>query len=160
MPRRRLIPILLIAVFLAFFLLPGFVGYLTDWWWFREIGYRIVFTRRLVTQLLLFVALGGITAGTLYLNLSWWPSATWSPARSCFDSGKPVPQVDITGGAPPPESAGLADARPVGGRSGRSGLGARELLAIYRTPFGIADPIFSRDIGFFVFTLPALSAVV
>ena len=29
------------------------------------------------------------------------------------------------------------------------------LRAIYRTPFGIADPIFSRDIGFYVFTLPA-----
>ena len=32
------------------------------------------------------------------------------------------------------------------------------LRVIYRTPFGIADPIFSRDIGFYVFTLPALAA--
>ena len=31
------------------------------------------------------------------------------------------------------------------------------LQAIYQTPFGIADPVFSRDIGFYVFTLPALS---
>ena len=31
------------------------------------------------------------------------------------------------------------------------------LRAIYRTPFGIADPVFSRDVGFYVFTLPALS---
>ena len=34
------------------------------------------------------------------------------------------------------------------------------LRAIYGTPFGIADPIFSRDIGFYVFTLPALSAAI
>ena len=33
------------------------------------------------------------------------------------------------------------------------------LQVIYRTPFGIADPVFSRDIGFYVFTLPALAAV-
>src|SRR5205823_5466275 len=34
------------------------------------------------------------------------------------------------------------------------------LRVIYRTPFGIADPIFSRDIGFYVFTLPGLSAAI
>jgi len=32
------------------------------------------------------------------------------------------------------------------------------LRVIHRTPFGIADPVFSRDIGFYVFTLPALAA--
>jgi uncharacterized protein UPF0182 len=42
---------------------------LTDWWWFREIGYGIVFTRELTTRLLLFLAAGGLTAGVLYLNL-------------------------------------------------------------------------------------------
>ncbi|MBW8839905.1 MAG: UPF0182 family protein [Gemmatimonadetes bacterium] len=31
------------------------------------------------------------------------------------------------------------------------------LRFIYGTPFGVADPIFSRDIGFYAFTLPALS---
>ena len=34
------------------------------------------------------------------------------------------------------------------------------LQAIYQTKFGIADPIFSRDIGFYVFTLPALSTAI
>jgi hypothetical protein len=32
------------------------------------------------------------------------------------------------------------------------------LLATHRTAFGVADPVFSRDVGFYVFTLPALSA--
>ena len=32
------------------------------------------------------------------------------------------------------------------------------LRVIYATPFGIRDPIFSRDIGYYVFTLPGLSA--
>ena len=34
------------------------------------------------------------------------------------------------------------------------------LQAIYQTKFGIVDPIFSRDIGFYVFTLPALSTAI
>ena len=46
---------------------------------------------------------------------------------------------------------------PAGRPRGHPGLGL-VLQAIYRTPFGIADPVFSRDIGFYVFTLPALSA--
>ena len=32
------------------------------------------------------------------------------------------------------------------------------LRVVHRTPVGIADPVFSRDIGFYVFTLPALAA--
>jgi len=33
------------------------------------------------------------------------------------------------------------------------------LQALNRTAFGTVDPVFSRDIGFYVFTLPALTAV-
>ena len=49
--------------------LPAFYGLITDWWWFREIGYQIVFTRELSTRVVLFLAAGGLTAGVLYLNL-------------------------------------------------------------------------------------------
>ena len=69
-PRRRLALFLGIAALAAlgvFF--PGLVALLTDWWWFREIGYEIVFTRSLTTQILLFLTAGGITFGVLYLNL-------------------------------------------------------------------------------------------
>ena len=34
------------------------------------------------------------------------------------------------------------------------------LQAIHRTPFGQTDPIWGRDIGWYVFTLPAIEAVV
>ncbi len=67
--RRRLAPILLAAAFGAVFLFPAFSALLTDWWWFREIGYQVVFTRELTTRVLLFLAAGGLTAGVLYLNL-------------------------------------------------------------------------------------------
>ncbi|KAF0182916.1 MAG: hypothetical protein FD164_870 [Nitrospirae bacterium] len=33
------------------------------------------------------------------------------------------------------------------------------LLAIYQEPFGIADPLFNNDVGFYVFTLPVLELV-
>src|SRR5215210_3220111 len=89
MPSRRLILTLAVVAFLAAIFFPALTSLLTDWWWFQEIGYQIVFTRPLLTSILLFLGVGGLT---------------------------------------------------------------------YATPFGIRDPVFSRDIGFYVFTLPALGA--
>ena len=71
MARRRvglLLVVSAVAVFLLLF--PVLSGFLTDWWWFKEIGYGIVFTRELVTRGLLFLAAGVLTAGVLYLNLT------------------------------------------------------------------------------------------
>ena len=58
MLRRHLTLILLSAAFAVLFLFPAFSTLLTDWWWFGEIGYRIVFTRELTTRVLLFLAAG------------------------------------------------------------------------------------------------------
>jgi hypothetical protein len=60
MPRRRAGLLLVIAAFVAvLFLFSVLSGFLTDWWWFKEIGYQVVFTRELVTRALLFLAAGG-----------------------------------------------------------------------------------------------------
>ena len=157
MLRRRLTLILLSAAFAALFLFPSFVALLTDWWWFQEIGYQVVFTRELTTRVLLFLAAGGLTSGVLYLNL-----------RIAQRGLVPNPIVLQLGPTAPPAQrhGGAAASQPAGRRSGSGswpGFAATPawdlvLRVIYRTPFGIADPVFSRDIGFYVFTLPALSA--
>jgi uncharacterized membrane protein (UPF0182 family) len=154
--RRRLIPVLLIVAFVALFLLfPAFIGYLTDWWWFREIGYRTIFTRTLITQLLLFLAVGGITAGALYLNLRW-PLRNVGPGPIVLRIGQSVPRVDISGAL---RHLSLPVSLVAGLLAGSLASQAWQsvLQAIYRTAFGILDPVFSRDIGFYVFTLPALT---
>jgi uncharacterized membrane protein (UPF0182 family) len=33
------------------------------------------------------------------------------------------------------------------------------LSFVYRTPFGVADPVFGRDVGYYVFTLPVIGGV-
>jgi len=59
-PRRRLALVLGIAAVVALvFFFPGSSDLLADWWWFREIGYQIVFTRTLTTRVILFLAGGG-----------------------------------------------------------------------------------------------------
>src|SRR5438034_9307858 len=69
-PRRRAGLLLVIAAFAAVLVLFSVLsGFLADWWWFKEIGYQVVFTRELVTRTLLFLAAGGLTFGVLYGNL-------------------------------------------------------------------------------------------
>ena len=63
MPRRRVVLLLLFAAIAAvLFLFPILSGFLTDWWWFKEIGYQVVFTRELVTRGLLFLLAAGLTS--------------------------------------------------------------------------------------------------
>ncbi|MDQ3223262.1 MAG: UPF0182 family protein [Gemmatimonadota bacterium] len=156
MIRRRLAPILMAAAAAALFFVPALIGLLADWWWFREIGYEIVFTRELITRVLLFLGAGGITAGMLYLNLSAAQRGV-VPDPFVFQLGPTAPRVDITRAVRRltlPVSLGL------GLLTGLGLTPAWELVlrAIHGSSFGIVDPVFSRDIGFYVFTLPALAA--
>jgi uncharacterized membrane protein (UPF0182 family) len=153
--RRRLVVTLLIAGFAVLFFFPALIGLLTDWWWFQEIGYQVVFTRELVTRVLLFLVAGGLTFGVLYLNLRLAQRGL-VPYPVVLRFVQSAPRVDMTAALnrlslPVSSAFGLLAGLAL------SPLWDTILLAIYRTPFGISDPVFSRDIGFYVFTLPALS---
>ena len=157
MLRRRLTLILLSAAFAALFLFPSFTALLTDWWWFGEIGYRIVFTRELTTRVLLFLAAGGLAFGVLYLNLRAAQRGL-VPNPVVLQLGPEAQPVDISAAL---RRLSLPLSLGFGLLAGFAATPAWDLVlrVIYRTPFGIADPVFSRDIGFYVFTLPALAAV-
>src|SRR5918996_4499094 len=157
MLRRRLALILLLAVFSAlFFFFPAFSSLLTDWWWFREIGYDIVFTRELTTRVLLFLAAGGLTAGVLYLNLRTAQRGL-VPDPVVLQFGPGTRRVDISAAL---RRLSLPVSLAFGLLAGFAATPAWDLVlrVIHRTPFGIADPVFARDIGFYVFTLPGLAA--
>ena len=158
MPRRRLVLLLVIAVLAAMlFLFPALTGFLTDWWWFQEIGYQVVFTRELLTRAILFLSAGGLTAGVLYLNL-WSAQRGLVPNPIVLQLSESAPHVNVTGllrRLSLPVSAGLGLLAGLAVAPAWSVV----LRLVYRVPFGISDPVFSRDIGFYVFTLPGLAAL-
>jgi hypothetical protein len=156
--RRRHTLILLSAVFAVLFFFPAFSTLLTDWWWFREIGYEIVFTRELTTRVLLFLAAGGLTAGVLYLNLRAAQRGL-VPDPVVLQFGPSAPRLDISAAL---RRLSLPVSLALGLLAGFAATPAWDLVlrVIHQTPFGTADPVFSRDIGFYVFTLPALSAAI
>ena len=156
MLRRRLPLILFLLVFTLVFFVPALLRLLVGWWWFQEIGYEVVFTRELVTRAVLFLVAGGISFGLLYLNLRAAQRGL-VPDPIVFRIGQTSPSVDLTRSLRRlalPVSLGIAFL---------AGLAATPawdmvLRLIHRMPFGVSDPVFGRDIGFYIFTLPALSA--
>jgi uncharacterized protein len=145
-----------ILLFLSTVFFPTFTGLLTDWWWFQEIGYQVVFSRPLITSLLLFVVVGGLTFAALYLNLRTAQRGL-VPYPVALRFTPTAPRIDVIG---PLRRLTLPASLTIAVLSGLGATGAWELVLgfLYRTPFGVRDPVFSRDVGFYVFTLPALGA--
>ena len=140
-------------------LIPVTIGLIVDFWWFREIGFEVLFTRTLTTQLLLFLAGALLSGGLIYLNLVF-------AQRGVVPTSVKV-QLRTSGGERPVDLAvGLRRMSvPVAVAAGLFfGLGTNALWDVFlqafnQTPFGSTDPIFGRDIAYYVFTLPAVSAL-
>jgi len=155
--RRRIVLLVVATLAVALLLFPASSRYLTDWWWFQEIGYQTVFSRELTARTLLFLLGGGLTTLVLYLNLRIAQRGlVVHPMVLQLGQGIPnfnLPAVLQRLTLPVTLAFGLL-----------AGLGVASawsilLRMLYATPFGIRDPVFARDIGFYVFTLPGLSAL-
>ena len=158
MNRRRLAALVAIAAFaLLFIFLPTAVGLLTDWWWYQEIGYQVVLTRQLSTQVILFLGAGLLTFGYLFGNLHFAQRGL-VPDPVVFRLAPSAPRLNITAAL---RRLSLPAAIFFGMVAAIGGAQAWRLvlLFIHRTPFGVADPIFGRDVGYYVFTLPAIGAL-
>lgn len=148
---------LILAGLLALLLILGlgligpYARFYTDWLWFEELGYLSVYRIRLIAEIIAFLA-GGLVALAFF-----WVNWLLLPGR-------------------------LADQtilRPFRSRAARIGirtlrwlfLAAGVLIALmmagtvsarwmdflvfrHAVPFGLTDPIFGLDVGFYIFRLP------
>jgi uncharacterized membrane protein (UPF0182 family) len=155
---RRFKAVILVAtLFILVTIVPTMVGLVTDWLWFREVGYQTVFTTALTTKLGLFVAVGIIAYVFLALNVRL---ARSGPSRVpvLWRVSPELPPVDIA-------SSLMRVAVPLTFiltflfAIGAAGSWMNLLQFIHRTQFGVADPIFGRDVGWYVFVLPAIASV-
>src|SRR5688500_3989225 len=158
-PRLGVIGVLL--VFALFVMLPGLATPITDWLWFREIGFERVFTTRLAAQWII-----GLSAGLIAFAVLYWNARHALRGLPEGEQRVRTPVVDI-GDAAAAISAHVVRlvrvlALPWTGllsilvALAMAGQWNTALKAINRTPFGQVDPIFGRDIGYYVFVLPAV----
>jgi len=146
--------IIIIAVVLAVFIVLGIAkGFYTDWLWFSSLGYGSVYTTILRTRILLFFSAAIIFCILLLGNLvlatrlapkteaHFWPWAIVRRLQQILKLGV------ILGTALLSIIFGLV----------AQGNWLVVLRFFSRQPFGIADPIFHKEIGFYVFSLPFLN---
>jgi uncharacterized membrane protein (UPF0182 family) len=146
--------IVLAAVFLLFTLFDRIINVWTDWLWFDEVRYKSIFTGVLGTRLTLFalfgVGMGVFVALNLYLAYRLRPLLRpHSLEQQTLDRYRLLltPRIGtwITGFA-----------ILVGLFAGLSAQGRWEQWMLFSNaqPFGIKDPQFGVDIGFYVFDYP------
>lgn len=150
---------LLLIFFLLLLVGPLFskiISLVTDWFWFQEVGFQNVFLKILQTQILLGVGGTLFVFAFLALNLllatglrvrwlaSLPPELTGGTAISLNE--QLVRRISLVGSAILALFSGLIFSAYW-----------REVLQFFSlTPFGQTDPIFGREIGFYIFKLPLL----
>jgi uncharacterized protein len=176
-PRRRgpwqsALRVLLVAViifWICFVLLSSTAGILVDWLWFSEIGYFSIFRKIIVAEAEVFIAVFITTAIILLVNGSLafrFAHSEWTRHRTEFESRStgvstlpeilefarnklPWPGVIIFGGC-------VLAALVAWGEVDNWGV---FLQFLYQAPYGASDPLYNKDIGFYLFALPAYIAI-
>lgn len=147
--------LILLSALVLFTAVPSLATFYTDWLWFGEVGYQSVFLTRIGAQAGLFTTAFLVVLGVLAANLVF---ALRSASRREF--------FVMTPDGPRTVSVDPLSVRPIvmlvavaaGVFAGlyAQAQAAEWLAWRHATPFGAADPILGRDIGFYVFALPFL----
>ncbi|HEX5540203.1 MAG TPA: UPF0182 family protein [Micromonospora sp.] len=147
----------LLGVLLFFTLLGWAVQAWTDWLWFEEVDYTQVFTQVLTTRLLLFLAVGlamaAVVGGNMWLAYRLRPLLPpHSPEQATLERYRMLlgPRIGTWL---------MVVAAVVGLFTGLSAQGRWSQWLLFRNAqdFGVGDPEFGTDIGFYIFQLPFLS---
>jgi uncharacterized membrane protein (UPF0182 family) len=157
--RLRSLPGLLFVAAILLFIVPTAVGFYTDWLWFRELGYEGLFLRTFNAQGLVFAVTFALVFGFLYLNLRFARRRTSERRRVVLGTGADGQEIALEG----PQLAGLA--LPVSlvvallSSTASASSWLTWLSYFHAAPFGETDPLFGRDIAFYVFRLPVYQIV-
>src|SRR6266850_1911552 len=156
-PRRRLVVWLLVGLGVLIVFISPLVGLLAEWPWFTALGYGRVFATRLVASFTLGVLAGGVAFAFLYANLRFAQRGV-VPNPVVVQGNAQRPAVDVTRlvrrlALP----AALAFALFLALAVSTDWMPVLQFL--HQTPFGVTDPIFGRDLAYYVFTLPIVTGV-
>jgi uncharacterized membrane protein (UPF0182 family) len=138
--------------------------FLVDWLWFSSIGYLQVFLTSIGAKAAVFFAVFAATTVILWLN----------GVLAARFASRPSPQTAtapwrVAGIAPPPDLLAVMRDRLTRPRfialgaallavpvaAGEAGSWGILLQFLYQVPYGAEDPLYHKDIGFYLFSLPA-----
>jgi uncharacterized membrane protein (UPF0182 family) len=162
-----LIAIILLVIFLI--VLGSMVGFIVDWLWFSATGFLNVFWTVIIAKATLFVAVFVATASILWLN----GALAYRFARSPWRAQLPDLVWRNAGVLTLPDVLALLRDRlpwPIVIAAGALILAVLVgwgeihnwdlfLRFLRQVPFGVDDPLYGKDIAFYLFSLPAGVAI-
>ena len=142
-----------VTLILLFIVADTLKGIYVNWLWFQGAGFQSVYEKVLRTQVVLFAA-GGLTVAAFLGANMWWAArlALQTPARGVADDAEATSLRRLY-------AVGLiAGVLFLGAIFGTIAASSWETVLPYfnAASFGVNDPQFGRDVGFYVFKLPAL----
>jgi hypothetical protein len=156
--KRSLIIIVVLALLILFFaiILP-FAEFYTDALWYNQLGFQSLFWKTLIAKILMVVIFGVFFFILLYGNL--FLARKLPPPQNIDTAGSPVEEFVEKARTVWKKAVGIglvifcAVAAFI---SGLGWVGKWDVLLrfINHTSFGKTDPVFGKDIGFYVFTYP------
>jgi len=163
-PAPRAVVLLIGSVLALLVFLPFLAGRLADWLWYREIGFERVFLTKVIAQWALGAPAAIVAFAVLYGNARIALRDAEPRVRSPVSHLRPGPDLRAAAHALLARGLGWLAVPATGFVALLFALAAaaqwRTLLqAAYGTRFGVADPVFGRDVGYYVFTLPAIELV-
>ena len=165
----RALIIIGIIFLICLILLELVVSFLVDWLWFSEIGYLDVFWTTIVAEVEIFIAVFIATSIILWAN----GLLALRFAQSRRDHGPADFEWKSASTTTLPDALEFTRHRlpwrvvvPVGAcflamlvAWGEVDNWRVFLQFLYQVPFGANDPVYDKDISFYLFTLPALVAI-
>jgi uncharacterized membrane protein (UPF0182 family) len=157
-PRRRRAIALgaLAVVFFVVLVLPSLAHFATDWLWYDEIHFQSVFRTSLIARALLFVGTALVAFAFIYGNVRWARRGVVDvPVRFVGQAGGAGVSVDVSRVI----SVVLLVGSVVVAFVTALAVAAQwmsALMFLHGARVGEVDPLFGRDIGFYLFRLPAL----
>ncbi|MGZ5908946.1 MAG: UPF0182 family membrane protein [Reyranella sp.] len=162
---------ILVAVLVVGLILLGRAGNtLVDWLWFSSIGYERVFWTIFTARTGLFLAVFAVStlafwlSGALALRFARHPAAR--PTRApAFSTGAQQTSLQLLAGYVSPHVparllvAGAAVLLGLLTASIELSNWEVALRFFHQVPYGESDPVFGKDIGFYLFSLPAYVAL-
>ena len=161
---------ILLAILIIGMIVLGRVGdALVDWLWFSSVGYVGVFWTIFTTRVVLFFAMLAVASGVYWL--SGWLALRFAREPAIPPPGGPAPgsgqqsAMALVGHAlsPVPERLLVAGiALLFGLLTAAIELSNWDLVLrfLHQVPYGQTDPVFGKDLGFYLFSLPAYIAFV
>ncbi len=171
-PWQRAVRALIVAIiiFLICLILLGLIsGFLVDWLWFSTIGYFDVFWTTVIAESEVFIVVFTATTTILWVNGSLalrFAQSGWMQRPAKFE-WKPTGVVTL------PDVLEFTRHRVPWRLTIASGAGLLALLVawgevknwgvflrfLHQVPYGVNDPLYEKDISFYLFSLPAYVAI-